>query len=132
MAKRVEIAYKARRASVNGDGQLNVFLGNVNPNDGTCNEIKYLEIATGATETLWQPATGSAVRLDALVTSMDGAGDVEIFFGTRLVTHLEFSEKKAVPMPINYPVCVGLNTALRVTATGANAYVSAIGFEVVM
>jgi len=132
MAQQIEIAYKKRRAMINKEGELIVYLGNNEPSLGPCNEIKYLEIATGTTETLWQPATGSAVRLDALVTSMDGAGDVEIFFGTRLVTHLEFSEKKAVPMPINYPVCVGLNTALRVTATGANAYVSAIGFEVVI
>ncbi len=126
MAKQIEITHKERKAIVNPVGQLSVFLG---PGKVAVNEIKYKEVAAGSTETVWTPETGKAIQLAGLVISMDGTGSAEVFFDSTVKTHLEFADKKAVPLPINYAVCVGLNKSLKVSATGAKAYVSAIGFE---
>ncbi len=126
MAQQIEVTHRERKAIVNPVGQLSVFLG---PAELAENEVKYKEVAAGSTETIWTPETGKAIQLAGLIISMDATGSAEVIFDSTVKTHLEFAEKKAVPLPINYAVCVGLNKSLRVSATGAKAYVSAIGFE---
>jgi len=126
MAQQIEVTHKDRKAIVNPLGQLSVFLG---PTELSENEIKYKEVAAGSTETIWTPATGKTISLAGLIISADGIGSAEVLFDTTVKTHLEFGEKKAVPLPINYAVCVGLNKSLKVSAIGAKVYVSAIGFE---
>lgn len=99
-------------------------------------EYKYVTFSddtTGSTQAVWTPASGKAVRLAAIIISVDNACKLELKWGTTTFTHLEFESRKAIPIELAYDIKGATNETLNaylLSDTGTtNAYITAIGCE---
>ena len=95
--------------------------------------VSFSDSGSGTTQALWTPATGKAVRIASAIISVDNACKLELKWGTTTFTHLEFENRKTVPIQLAYDVKGSVNIALNaylVSDSGTtNAYITVIGCE---
>jgi len=67
----------------------------------------------GTTKTLVTPSSGKTIYVACIVISTTAAGVVEIKFGDTTKIHLEFNERKSVPLAVPFEVEVGKDLPLK-------------------
>jgi len=95
--------------------------------------VTFSDDTTGTTQAVWTPASGKAVRLACLIVSVTGACQVEFKWDTTTFTHLEFNQRKAVPIHLPYDIKGEtdevLNCYLLADSGTVTIYVTTIGEE---
>ena len=97
------------------------------------NDYVYKVLPHNTLVTVWTPAAGKHLRIVGGIVSVESAGNVELYENSNTILHLEFNERKAVPIPIVENLDLGTNVVLKakyVADTGTpNGYLTVVGHE---
>ena len=100
-------------------------------------EWKYTSMTdsgSGASTALWTPASGKKIHLSEIIISVDGAGKLEISFGTRVLCHVEFDKRSTLPIELVFDIegdpDEPLNASWTADTAPASVYITVLGEEV--
>jgi len=96
-------------------------------------DVHYATLPHATLTTVWTPASGKRVNLVSMVVSVENAGVMEIRHGTSTFIHMEFSERRAVPVGMATAVRFAPDEAIQAVFTGdtgsPSGYISLFGYE---
>jgi len=96
-------------------------------------DAHYAVLLHNTLTTVWTPASGKRINLVSMILSAQNAGIIEIRHGTTTFIHMEFSERRAVPVGMATAVRFAVDEPIRAIYTGdtgsPNGYISLFGYE---
>jgi len=96
-------------------------------------DVHYASLPHDTLTTVWTPASGNRINLVSMVLSAQNAGVMEVRHGASTFIHIEFSERKAVPVGMATTVRFAVDEPIRAIFTGdtgtPSGYISLFGYE---
>ena len=93
----------------------------------------YKELPHEQVVTVWTPTSGCRVNLVSMIVSAAGAGVLELRHSDTTFIHMEFSERKAVPLGLATVIQLEVDEPVKAVFTsdvGSNsAYITLFGYE---
>ncbi|MHA1286075.1 MAG: hypothetical protein ACTSPB_01605 [Candidatus Thorarchaeota archaeon] len=82
---------------------------------------------------VWAPASGYRINLVSMVLSVEGAGVLEVRHTDTTFIHVEFSERKAVPLGLATVIQLGVDEPIKAIFTSDvgsdSAFITLFGYE---